>query len=268
MPDVVSSPLGFSEPGLTLFFWPTSTCSQKVRIVLAEKGIPFTGRILDWKNQEQVSDWYLRINPNGVVPSIVHDGQTVTDSSAIIEYLDEVFPQPALSPVQAVQRAKMRAWMRYFEEVPTVAIRIPSFNRRIVKVMSQMPRGKFDAITAKLPLRKYFYQEMGQSGFSEQRYAQSVEMLQNCLRRVDAALDDGRKYLLGDDLTLADVVLIPTVVRMEDLGLSDTWRDFGRFSKWYQSIQQRPSFAAVYTPSPGRGRLNNFVFSEFWKMIP
>ena len=86
--------------------------------------------------EDQLSPEYLAINPNGVVPSLVHDGEVVIDSSCILEYLDEVFPDPAMSPATPVGRAQMRAWLRYFEEVPTTAVRVPSFERVFLKPAS------------------------------------------------------------------------------------------------------------------------------------
>src|SRR5262245_37532146 len=89
-----------------LYHSPYSTCSQKVRLVLAEKGIDFTSREISFARDEQRSPEYLKINPNGVVPTLVHDGEPMTDSSCIMEYLDEVAPDPPLSPPSALGRGR------------------------------------------------------------------------------------------------------------------------------------------------------------------
>jgi len=122
---------------LTLYHNPVSTCSQKVRLVLAEKGLSYESKVIVWGNNEHLTEEYLKINPNGVVPSLVHDEDPVIDSSVICEYLDEVFPGVSLTPKDPVMRAKMRAWMRYFEEVPTTAIRVPSFSKLFQKQLSK-----------------------------------------------------------------------------------------------------------------------------------
>src|SRR5258707_9069864 len=111
---------------LELYNAMQSTCSQKVRITLAEKGIDFVEHRLRLFKQDQLKPEYLKLNPNGVVPTLVHDGVPVIDSSVIMEYLDEVFPQMCLTPQDPQRRAEMRAWMRFFEEVPTTAGRYPS----------------------------------------------------------------------------------------------------------------------------------------------
>ena len=65
---------------LTLYNWPTSTCSQKVRIVLAEKSLPFEDRRLDSGKNENLADWYLKLNENGVVPTLAHGEKIIVDS--------------------------------------------------------------------------------------------------------------------------------------------------------------------------------------------
>jgi glutathione S-transferase len=128
---------------LKLYNFPQSTCSQKVRLTLWEKGLDFLDRPVNSAAREHLSDWYLKLNPNGVVPTLDHDGSIIIDSSVIMEYLDEVFPENSLTPSDPVARAKVRKWMRYFEEVPTPAIRVPSFNRYLSK--------RFDRQNAKKP---------------------------------------------------------------------------------------------------------------------
>ena len=107
---------------LTLYNFPQSTCSQKVRLVLWEKNLPFADHIVQHKTREHLSDWYLKLNPNGVVPTLKHDDAVIIDSSVIMEYLDEVFPDTPMVPRDAVGRAHVRKWLRYFEEVPTAAL--------------------------------------------------------------------------------------------------------------------------------------------------
>ena len=77
---------------LELYHANHSTCSQKVRLCIAEKGLDFEGHLLDLGAKEQLDPEYLKLNPNGVVPTLVHDEVVITDSSVICEYLDEVFP--------------------------------------------------------------------------------------------------------------------------------------------------------------------------------
>jgi len=74
-----------ADESLVLYNWPTSTCSQKVRMVLAEKALPYEDRRLDSSRSENLSDWYLKLNENGVVPILTHGTRVVIDSSVIAE---------------------------------------------------------------------------------------------------------------------------------------------------------------------------------------
>ena len=71
----------------TLYNAPQSTCSQRVRYCLHAKKIDFEERKLDLFNGDQLKPEYLKINPNGVVPALVHGDKSITDSSVILEYL-------------------------------------------------------------------------------------------------------------------------------------------------------------------------------------
>ena len=230
---------------LVLYHNPISTCGQKVRLALAEKGLSYESRVIDWGKREHLSDWYLKLNPNGVVPTLVHDGEPVIDSSVICEYLDEAFPDPPIAPRDPLGRAHMRAWMRYSEEVPTPAIRVPSFNRLFVKGLRSLPTDDYDELVSSLPLRKHFYQAMGENGFSETAYDQAIEKLDQTIARIDAALADGRTFLLGD-YSIADMVFVPTVVRMDDIGLSARWADRPRMAAWFAAVRARLSFDIAY----------------------
>src|SRR6201981_1149315 len=101
----------------TLYNAPQSTCSQRVRFVLNAKGLTFAEKKLDLLAGDQPKPDFLALNPNGVVPTLDHDGVIVIDSSVIIEYLDEVVPtSESFTPRDPVTRARMRALMRFINE--------------------------------------------------------------------------------------------------------------------------------------------------------
>lgn len=221
-----------------------STCSQKVRLCLAEKALAFEAREVNLASQEHLTPAYLALNPNGVVPTLVVDGTPIIESSVICEYLDELAPPPSLTPPDALGRARMRAWMRYLEEVPTAAIRIPSFNRIFAGAHEDISDAEFNELIAPMPLRRQFYREMGRAGFSQHRVSQSLDRLRQTLERAERAVTEG--WLVGEQFTLADILLIPTVVRMEDLGLAHLWSDLPAFADWFERVQKRPSFSATF----------------------
>jgi glutathione S-transferase len=74
---------------LTLYHGRTSVCSIKARLALAEKGVSFDSRLMMLRG-DQFDPGYMRLNPNAVVPTIVHDGRSVVESTVIMHYVDEV----------------------------------------------------------------------------------------------------------------------------------------------------------------------------------
>ena len=233
---------------LKLYNAPHSTCSQKVRICLAEKGLPFEDIRLDLgKGKDQLKPEYLKLNPNGVVPTLVDDGDVIIDSSVICEYLDEKYSEPKLAPEDLVQRAKMRAWMRYLEEVPTAAVRVPSFNMGFLPRFVGLDEQRFRTEQSDIrPIRKHFYRRMGPTGFKRAEVEAALDQIASTCARMDAALAGG-PWLMGAQYTLADIVVTPSIDRMADLGYSGIWSDkYPRVTAWYARMQKRPAFQQAY----------------------
>src|SRR5690348_9759076 len=101
---------------LELYHAGLTSCSLKARLCLKEKGLAYVSRFVALQRFEQHRPDYLALNPNGVVPTLVHDGLAIYESSVINEYLDEVFPEPGLKPADAAGRARMRIWTKLADE--------------------------------------------------------------------------------------------------------------------------------------------------------
>ena len=111
-----------------LYNAPQSTCSQRVRFVFNAKKLPFDEVKLNLLEGDQLKPDYLKLNPNGVVPTLDHDGAIIINSTVIIEYLEEIAPNGTFTPENAVERARMRALMHFIDEMPAAAVRVPTFN--------------------------------------------------------------------------------------------------------------------------------------------
>jgi maleylacetoacetate isomerase len=96
-------------PQLKLFTYWRSSASHRVRIALAFKGLAYEPVFVNLLKNEQRDDSYKKTNPTGYVPSLVVDGSTYTESTAIIEWLEERFPNPPLLPNTPEDRARVRA---------------------------------------------------------------------------------------------------------------------------------------------------------------
>jgi glutathione S-transferase len=234
----------------TLYNAPQSTCSQRARFVLNAKKIPFAEVRLDLLAGDQLKPDYLKLNPNGVVPTLDHDGAIVIDSSVIIEYLDEVAPEPqCFTPHDPVRRAKMRSLMHFMDEMPAAAVRVPTFNLAFLPRFAAMSEEDFVAFANSKPLRREFMLAMGRKGFPQKDMDEALARLRRTYERMDAEIEkSGGPWLLGKEISLADVMAMPAVVRMADLGQDGAWQDLPRVTRWYDAIRAHPAFAPTYYP--------------------
>ena len=92
-----------------------SSASRRVRLCLEEKGLAYEGHVVDMAAMEHHSPEYLKINPLGVIPTLIHDGRPLHESGTICEYLDETYPDPPLRPDTPYERAEMRNWIRHID---------------------------------------------------------------------------------------------------------------------------------------------------------
>ena len=83
-----------------------SSASRRVRLCLEEKGLAYESHVVDMAKMEHHSPEYLKINPLGVIPTLIHDGRPLHESGTICEYLDETFPDPPLRPETPYERAR------------------------------------------------------------------------------------------------------------------------------------------------------------------
>ena len=171
-----------------LYNAPQSTCSQRVRFVFNAKKLPFDEVKLNLLEGDQLKADYLKLNPNGVVPTLDHDGAIVIDSTVITEYLDEVSPDGSFTPEDPVARARMRALMHFIDEMPAAAVRVPTFNLAFLPSFQKMSRDAFVAMAESKPLRREFMLTMGQTGFPKIEMDAALARLRRAYERMDAEI--------------------------------------------------------------------------------
>jgi len=234
---------------LTLYHLHHSICSQKVRFCLEEKGLAFEGRIVDLSRFEHLEPWYLEINPNGVIPALIVDGEPIVESTVICEFLDDWRPEPRLTPRDAFARAHMREWLRYIDEVPSMAVRVPSFQNVLLPGYKAMDAGVFDDAVKRMSNRRAFFRRMGQTGFPQEDYDEAVRLLGETVERMDRSLI-AAPWLAGEDFTVADICLAPVVQRMEELGFGHFWAARPAVAGWLDRVRARPAWdRALYAGS-------------------
>jgi glutathione S-transferase len=232
----------------TLHNAPQSTCSQRVRYALHAKDLAFEEHRLDLFSGDQLRPEYLAINPNGLVPTLVDDGQAINDSAVILEYLDDVFPDIApLRPRDPLATARMRAMVRYIDEVPTGALRVPSYNLAFLPHFQSMTPEAFQALCDSKPLRREFLMKMGRNGFPQADMDEALGRLSRGAGRISEWLaQSGGPWLMGEAITQADICAMPTFARMDDIGLGHLWDGFPAVQRWLDALRETPAYAPTY----------------------
>lgn len=136
---------------IELYHFGFSTCSQKVRLVLAEKGVEFSSHEINLMAGEQHDPEYVKRNPKHVVPTLVHDGRVYVESSLIVMYLDDAFPEPAMRPDDATGRYRVDAWLMHLDQALHPAAPIVTFALGPRRALLQQPADVREANIAAIP---------------------------------------------------------------------------------------------------------------------
>jgi glutathione S-transferase len=230
---------------LTLYKYHNSICTQKVLITLAEKQVSYDTVEINLFKMEQYDPAYLKINPKGVVPSIVHDGKTVIESTLICEYLDECFPEPSLVPAEPHLKARMRLWSKAVDETLFEATRELSFSAMFRDRMKNMTEEQRQSRYRNVgdPERGEHIRSCYELGVESPYVFQGIAAYEKAFKAMEADLSAGGPWLLGTQFSLADVNMMPFAARLDYLDLLDVWTaERPNVQAWWKRAQARPSF--------------------------
>jgi glutathione S-transferase len=229
---------------LELYHNGSSVCAAKVRILLAEKTIPWHGHYLDVLAGDQFDPAYLKLNPKAVVPTIVHDGIVVTESTVICEYLEDVFPEVSCRPADAAGRARMRLWTKVVDEAlhPNVIdITSTVSHRHTVMANGEENTRRFIEDAPDLVSRERRHGWI-HKGFDAAGVQEAVRIYAKALEQMETALSDG-PWLAGETFSLADIGVVPYVNRLHMLNMDTMWRNrLPNVTNWFDRIRERASF--------------------------
>jgi glutathione S-transferase len=228
---------------LELYHHGSSVCAAKIRLALAEKNLLWTGHYVDILKGEQHAPAYLALNPKGVVPTLVHDGRVIRESTLIGEYLDEAFPTPPLKPDTAADRYAMRLWTKRLDEElhPQCAIVTYAISHRHA-VLRNGPEAVEAYVNKVAPERRPRRRQMLERGIDDPEARAALLVYDRFLADMEKALAD-QPWLAGDRFSLAEIGVIPYITRLDMLQLSGLWtRSRPRLTDWFARIQARRSF--------------------------
>ncbi len=229
---------------LELYHNAMSTCSQKVRLTLAEKGLEWTGHHLNLRARDQHRPDYLALNPNGVVPTLVHDGAVIIESAVIDEYLDQLFPEPALRPKDPHERARMRIWVKQLDEGLHAASATIS---ACIAFRSQFMAGKTQAEIEETlagyidPVKRARMRENVLEGVASSHFVTAIHRIRRMLDEMERDLEQGM-WLAGQTYSLADIAFTPYVTRIHHLNQDWLLEARPHLAGWFDRIRARPAY--------------------------
>jgi glutathione S-transferase len=231
---------------LELYHNDMSSCAQKVRGQLAEKGLDWTGHALDLRAGEGHTSAYLKINPKGVVPVIVHDGTIVTESNIIMEYIEDAFPhQRPLMPSDAAGRARVRGWLQQLDtglhfDVAVISLGV-AFRHQLLAMFTTPEALEAHYASISLPGLGDACREIVPLGVTSPAFIEPLARWVKAIIAIEAALAE-HTYLAGDTLTIADIAFLPYICRLEQLHLEQIWRSLPQVSAWLARMHDTEAY--------------------------
>ncbi len=280
--DNPESPIVGRLEGLHLFHFDGAPCAQRVRFALAEKSlkrgreVPFdssapkdcaaedgawVSRTVSLVKKQHFSEAYAKIQPNLVVPALVHDGSLYTESMDIVAYIDDAYGGEPLLPRSDPARQSQATELTEMGKDLHRSIRFVSFYWGLGRLgrlnggeeanLRQLLKGRSDeeGLVA-------FYERYDNGSIPEAIYLEHLDKLTAAFRRLESLFADDRKFLTGDSVSMADVIWAMKVLRLEECGYPFV-KVFPRLHAWFQRISNRPAFVEGVM---GKHRALNKIF--------
>jgi glutathione S-transferase len=222
-----------------------SVCAQKVRIAINEKKLDVKEHLLTLRG-DQFEPAYLKLNPNGVVPTLMHDGKPIIESSLILYYLDDVFPDPPLMPKEPQLRHRVRLYNKLIDEYLHNSCMILTFATAFRPNFLKLPREAWLAEVNKSPLKRRaeYKRSVIEHGLDSEFVTDAIAQHKKLLSWMDQSLQTG-PYLAGASFTNADCAVIPYIVRLDLLKLRGMWDRYPAIEDWWTRMRARPSVKAT-----------------------
>ncbi|MBO0748855.1 MAG: glutathione S-transferase family protein [Porphyrobacter sp.] len=251
---------------VTLYHWEPNANSGKPMLALAEKGVPFQSHYIDMLEFDQHKPEYLAVNPQGTIPAMTHDGKVLTESTAIMEYVNEAFPGPELMPADAQDRWRVRWWMKFMDQWLGPSFSMIGWCTFVGPALAKRSVEEREALIARIPLperraawRKAMFAEFSEAELAEskRRVAHGVKMLEDELGK--------REYVASNRYSLADINIFNSTYGLpvgnpelcNPQATPNIWC-------WLRTVYKRP--AVQQTWALGQGRFTdrfNALMEEF-----
>jgi glutathione S-transferase len=239
---------------LDLYHGGPGANSLKVLLVMAEKNIDYVSHRLNLVKFEQHEPAFVKINPRGQVPVLIHDGRQITESTVICEYLDALFPdRTPLRPKDEYWRAQMRIWTKFVDEYFCWCVSTLGWEAIGKRFVRDMQEAEFEEYVARVPLHEQKVKwRNARNGFGETVLAEERRKILFSVEKLEADLSQ-RKWLAGDDYSLADICTYAIAAGVPFL-MPEAMNDAAspRAMAWLRAVADRPATKQVMATAPPR----------------
>lgn len=236
---------------LELYHHGSSACAAKVRFALAEKQLGWASHYVDILKGEQFASDYLAINPKGVVPVLVDEGEIIPESTVICEYVEEAFPRHPIYPTSPRERARVRLWTKAVDEelhpacsaiTYVVSHRHAILRNGVSDFETFLNGGAREGVAART-LKWQWIQE----GLAAPGAADKIRLYDAYLHQMERALKTSL-WLVGESFSMADIALAPYVNRLSVLAMEGMWTDgrLPRVAAWFERVRERATFHPAF----------------------
>ncbi len=240
-----------------LYHWEPNANSGKPMLALEEKGVEYDSVYIDMLEFDQHKPEYLKINPMGTIPAMVHDGHLLNESTAIMEYVDSCFDGPRLRPDDPDKRWKMRWWMKYCDQYYAPSASMVAWDMFTGPAVRQKDPDELKARIDAIPLkeRRIAWTKAIYGQFSEEELTESRRRVMQASALFERNLEDS-EWVAGDEFGLADinafnlVYILPHMadtMRLPSVSVERTPNTM----KWLKRMYQRPSIQRTWAHSRG-----------------
>lgn len=240
---------------VTLYHWEPNANSGKPMLALVEKGVPFESHYINMLEFDQHKPEYLAINPQGTIPAMTHGDKVLTESTAIMEYVNEAFDGPRLMPEDAQDRWRIRWWMKFMDQWLGPSFSMIGWSVFVGPMVRDKPKEELEALIERIPLpeRRRAWRKAMFGLFSEEELAESRRRVAQGVAMIEEELGK-REYMASDSYSLADINIFNSTyglpISNPELASKEKTPNIWR---WLKTVYQRP--AVQKTWAMGQGRL-------------
>lgn len=248
--------------GLHLYHVGKSNCAGRVRLLIEEKRVPWVSHYVDLYAKENISPEYFAINPKGVVPTVVLNGEVVIESNDILSYLEERFPEPSFLPKTHEQNEEMKAWLKRSGDIHIPGIKTYAYNKFVAKNVERSVEDVklYKSLQKDPELLEFHAKHDPGKTFSKEDVDNALVLLMEVMSDMDAAIAGGG-WLVGDTYTLADISWAPSMTALITNELPTA--QFRHLTDWYERIERRPAWKRMiswWDSPPPKEKVAEFTY--------